>query len=67
MLFDPGADVANDPRGVLGGPPAEIGLGLAGIRHVDAKVNVRGFGDGCDRDRVAGLLDAEKGQLFERD
>jgi hypothetical protein len=39
VLFDPEADVMNDSRGVPGGLPAEIGLNLAGVRHVNSKID----------------------------
>ena len=40
---------------------------LCAVGHVDPEVHARRLGDRRDRDSLAGLLDAESGQLPERD
>src|SRR4051794_5892128 len=67
MRLDPVADVADDPVGAPGRLPAEVAADLASIGQVDPEVDAPRLGDRGDRDGLAGLLDAEPGELEERD
>src|SRR5262245_22200157 len=67
MSLNPGADVTHNVGGASGRAPAELGLRLSRVGRVDPDVHTRRVDDRRDRDALTGLLDAEPGQLSERD